>query len=295
MDVIKTERDIDPLAIETSDNTDLERKNPLFEEVNLLTLQSIPIKVESEGQSYNLTSEIKFEETPAQMGKWEPEERNLLDLHTTPIKTEYVHQSCDLTPEIKAEETRMPVNSPAPKSETELLSVVMATFHVFVLLLALHASMGQNPCLQKSADFANFDIGKFSGTWYTLYHSYNSTDYICYIDTYEALSRSEATLHTSRIDTKTGERNNATGVVQVSDNVLSATISKYRTPSYHVFSTDYVNYAFVGLCRKAYSLTWLALREKIPSSVAITAAEKGLKTYGLNLDDFIKDCKYNSV
>ncbi|KAJ4440997.1 hypothetical protein ANN_10846 [Periplaneta americana] len=135
----------------------------------------------------------------------------------------------------------------------QLLSVVMATFHVFVLLLALHASMGQNPCLQKSADFANFDIGKFSGTWYTLYHSYNSTDYICYIDTYEALSRSEATLHTSRIDTKTGERDNATGVVQVSDNVLSATISKYRTPSYHVFSTDYVNYAFVGLCRKEYS------------------------------------------
>ncbi|XP_069673391.1 zinc finger protein 841-like [Periplaneta americana] len=73
MDVIKTEPEADPLAIEASDNIDWEEKKPSFEAVDELTPQSTEMKTED----YGLTSEIIIEETPAPvtdpMGKCEAE------------------------------------------------------------------------------------------------------------------------------------------------------------------------------------------------------------------------------
>ncbi|XP_069673094.1 uncharacterized protein [Periplaneta americana] len=111
MDVIKVEAEVDPLAIEASDNTDFEEKKPLFEEVNLLPLRSAQIKLESEDHSCVHTSEIQFQEIPEPVGKCKAEEGTLSDLQMTRIKTE-----CDdLTSEIEVE------GSPVVKSETEVL------------------------------------------------------------------------------------------------------------------------------------------------------------------------------
>ncbi|XP_069684419.1 uncharacterized protein [Periplaneta americana] len=59
MDMIKTEPEVDPLAIQTSDNTDLEEKKPFSEEVNLLNLQSTEMKKEYVDHSYDLTSNTR--------------------------------------------------------------------------------------------------------------------------------------------------------------------------------------------------------------------------------------------
>ncbi|XP_069672881.1 uncharacterized protein [Periplaneta americana] len=59
MDVIKKEPDINPLQIQPSD---IEDKKPLSEEGNLLNLQVTRIKEECVDESYDHTSEIKFEE-----------------------------------------------------------------------------------------------------------------------------------------------------------------------------------------------------------------------------------------
>ncbi|XP_069682575.1 uncharacterized protein [Periplaneta americana] len=76
MAVIKMERDIDPLATETSENNGLEYKKPLSEEENILDLHWTEIKAESEDHSYNLTSEMNLEETAVPiksvMVKYEP-------------------------------------------------------------------------------------------------------------------------------------------------------------------------------------------------------------------------------
>ncbi|KAJ4425979.1 hypothetical protein ANN_27605 [Periplaneta americana] len=63
MDVIKNEPEVDPLAIQWSDNTDRDEKKPLSEEGNLLDLHVAGIKTERVDHSYDLTSDIKIEET----------------------------------------------------------------------------------------------------------------------------------------------------------------------------------------------------------------------------------------
>ncbi|KAJ4425551.1 hypothetical protein ANN_27746, partial [Periplaneta americana] len=62
MEAIKKEPKVDPLAIQLSDNTDRDEKNPLSEEENLLNLHVAGIKTECVDHSYDLTSEIKIEE-----------------------------------------------------------------------------------------------------------------------------------------------------------------------------------------------------------------------------------------
>ncbi|XP_069697033.1 gastrula zinc finger protein XlCGF57.1-like isoform X2 [Periplaneta americana] len=64
MNVINMEPEVDPLGMKINDNTDLEEKKPLSEEVNLLNLCSTQIKLECEDHSCDLVSEIKFEEIP---------------------------------------------------------------------------------------------------------------------------------------------------------------------------------------------------------------------------------------
>ncbi|XP_069669360.1 uncharacterized protein [Periplaneta americana] len=62
MDVIKMEPEIDPLAVQMSDNTNVEEKKPLSEERNLFNEHMIGIKEECVDQSY-ITSDMKDEET----------------------------------------------------------------------------------------------------------------------------------------------------------------------------------------------------------------------------------------
>ncbi|XP_069697076.1 zinc finger protein 239-like isoform X1 [Periplaneta americana] len=63
MDVIKMESEVDPLAIQTSDNTDLEEEKSLSEDFKLFNPQSTLIKTECKDHSYDVTSEIKLEQT----------------------------------------------------------------------------------------------------------------------------------------------------------------------------------------------------------------------------------------
>ncbi|XP_069672774.1 zinc finger protein ZFP2-like isoform X1 [Periplaneta americana] len=63
MDAIKMEPEVDPLAIQTSNNTDWKEKKFSSEEFNSLNLQSIKIKEENEDHISGVTSEIKFEES----------------------------------------------------------------------------------------------------------------------------------------------------------------------------------------------------------------------------------------
>ncbi|XP_069672796.1 uncharacterized protein [Periplaneta americana] len=62
MDAFKKEPEVDPLAIQTSDNTDLEEKKSISEEGNLLDLHVAAIKTECVDQDYDLTSEFKVEQ-----------------------------------------------------------------------------------------------------------------------------------------------------------------------------------------------------------------------------------------
>ncbi|XP_069671083.1 uncharacterized protein [Periplaneta americana] len=64
MDVIKTEPEVDPLTIQTSDSTDVEEKKPVTEELNLLNVSSTEVKTELKDYWYALPSEIKCEDTP---------------------------------------------------------------------------------------------------------------------------------------------------------------------------------------------------------------------------------------
>ncbi|XP_069671892.1 uncharacterized protein [Periplaneta americana] len=63
MDMIKKEPEVDPLGIESSDDTDTDEKKPFTEEGNLLDLHVAGIKTECVDDSYDLISEIKVEET----------------------------------------------------------------------------------------------------------------------------------------------------------------------------------------------------------------------------------------
>ncbi|XP_069672789.1 zinc finger protein 501-like isoform X3 [Periplaneta americana] len=62
MDLIKMEPEVDPLAIQTNDNTDVEKKEFLSEGVNSLNLHSTRIKKEPEVYSCDLTSDVTFGE-----------------------------------------------------------------------------------------------------------------------------------------------------------------------------------------------------------------------------------------
>ncbi|XP_069673274.1 uncharacterized protein [Periplaneta americana] len=63
MEVIKMEVDVDPLAIQSSDNTNTDGKKPLLEEGHLLDLHMAGIKTESVDHTYDFTSGNKVEES----------------------------------------------------------------------------------------------------------------------------------------------------------------------------------------------------------------------------------------
>ncbi|XP_069673443.1 uncharacterized protein [Periplaneta americana] len=62
MDVIKTEPEVDPLAVQPCDDAVKEETDPSPDEGSLLDLNIIKIKEECVDDSYNRTSEIKLEE-----------------------------------------------------------------------------------------------------------------------------------------------------------------------------------------------------------------------------------------
>ncbi|XP_069669882.1 uncharacterized protein [Periplaneta americana] len=64
MYVIKKEREIDPLAIEGSNRTDVEEQKPLSEERNVSNLQVTAIKTECMDHSYVIKTEMTFDEAP---------------------------------------------------------------------------------------------------------------------------------------------------------------------------------------------------------------------------------------
>ncbi|XP_069672670.1 uncharacterized protein [Periplaneta americana] len=95
MDVIKQEPEFDPLAMQWSDETDTAEKKPIPEEGNLLNHHVAGIKTEIVDHSYDVTSDIKVEETAVPT-----------DFVTTMCKAE--KESCDLdtvTIELKEEVT----------------------------------------------------------------------------------------------------------------------------------------------------------------------------------------------
>ncbi|XP_069690463.1 uncharacterized protein [Periplaneta americana] len=115
MDVFKMEREIDPLAIERSNNTDVEEQKYLSED---------GIKTD-----YGLKSEMAFDETlvpidfPVVKSEVEVsavyEEGNVLDLHVTEIKLECMDPTYDLKSEMTFEESPMPVDFPIVKRQAE--------------------------------------------------------------------------------------------------------------------------------------------------------------------------------
>ncbi|XP_069670541.1 uncharacterized protein [Periplaneta americana] len=64
MDVIKTEPDVDPLTMQTSDNTDVEVKTPLSEDGNSVDRPLTGMKTECMDDSSDVASEMNFEENP---------------------------------------------------------------------------------------------------------------------------------------------------------------------------------------------------------------------------------------
>ncbi|XP_069697052.1 uncharacterized protein [Periplaneta americana] len=83
MDVVKTETEADPLAIQTSDNTDRKEKKPLSEEVNFFNLHLTQIKKEYVDHSYDLTPEMTLDDTQ-------------VPVNFTFVKCEAEEESCDL-------------------------------------------------------------------------------------------------------------------------------------------------------------------------------------------------------
>ncbi|XP_069672711.1 uncharacterized protein [Periplaneta americana] len=114
MDMIKEEPEVDPLATQSSDNTDTDEKKPLSEEGNLLDLHVTGIKTECVDNSYDFTSETKFEETAVPTDfvyiKCKAEDG---------IKTECKDHSCGLNLEMALDETLVPIDFPVVKSEVE--------------------------------------------------------------------------------------------------------------------------------------------------------------------------------
>ncbi|XP_069669786.1 uncharacterized protein [Periplaneta americana] len=123
MYVIKMEPNTDFKATERSVNTEMEEWKPLSEEVNILDLQVTGIKTECTDYTYDLKTEMTFDETPVPIDfpvlKSEAEERNILDLQVTGIKTECTDHTYDLKTEIIFGETPVPVDFPVLKSEAK--------------------------------------------------------------------------------------------------------------------------------------------------------------------------------
>ncbi|XP_069672795.1 uncharacterized protein [Periplaneta americana] len=103
MDAFKKEPEVDPLAIQTSDNTDLEEKKSISEEGNLLDLHVAAIKTECVDQDYDLTSEFKVEQISVGTNFIEAKckaEEELCDLNTMKDElkleeNEILTNSCD--------------------------------------------------------------------------------------------------------------------------------------------------------------------------------------------------------
>ncbi|XP_069670965.1 uncharacterized protein [Periplaneta americana] len=120
MDVIKTESEVNPLAMEEEENCkiDVDEKKPLSQEGNSLDLQVTEIKTECLDHGYDENVEMKYEETPLPVNisvmKCEVEESSLSPQGKTEIRTECKDYSHVPTPEMTA------VNVSSVKSETEM-------------------------------------------------------------------------------------------------------------------------------------------------------------------------------
>ncbi|XP_069672671.1 uncharacterized protein [Periplaneta americana] len=106
MDVIKTEVEVDPLALEASDDTDEEEKKCILESVQVFP----QIKMECEDNSYDLTSGMKYE----------AQEGNLSHLEVTGMKTECGDHNYDIETQLNVEDTTsVPTSFPMVKCEVE--------------------------------------------------------------------------------------------------------------------------------------------------------------------------------
>ncbi|XP_069672298.1 uncharacterized protein [Periplaneta americana] len=129
MDMIQMEYELDPLAIERSDNTDTEEQKPLSEEGNILDLHVTGVKTECMDHSYDVKTEMTFFESLVPMDfhvvKSEVEEsalheeENELHLDMTEIKMECIDKSYDLKSEITFDEIPVPIGFPIMKSEVQ--------------------------------------------------------------------------------------------------------------------------------------------------------------------------------
>ncbi|KAJ4425552.1 hypothetical protein ANN_27747, partial [Periplaneta americana] len=121
MDMFKMEREIDCLEMEGCNNTDIQEQKPLSEEGNILDLHITEIKTECKDHSYDLKTEMTFDETLVAIDfpivKYEAKEENVLDLNMTEIKKECMDKNSDLMSAIP-EETPVP-DFPIVKSEAE--------------------------------------------------------------------------------------------------------------------------------------------------------------------------------
>ncbi|XP_069672521.1 uncharacterized protein [Periplaneta americana] len=115
MDVIKKESEVDPLVIQSSDNTDTDEKKPLSEDGNLLNPYVVGIKTECKDHSCNLTSDIKVEETTVPTNfstiNCKAEEWNVSHLE--------VMDRTDIKTEIKVEDSPVPIGLPMVKTEID--------------------------------------------------------------------------------------------------------------------------------------------------------------------------------
>ncbi|XP_069670254.1 uncharacterized protein PF3D7_1120000-like isoform X2 [Periplaneta americana] len=105
MDVIKAELEVDPLALETSDDSDEKEKKCILESVQIST----QIKIEGEDNIYDLSSEMKYES----------QEGNLSHLEVTDMKTECRDNNHVIKTEIKVEDTT-PVRTSFPMVKSEV-------------------------------------------------------------------------------------------------------------------------------------------------------------------------------
>ncbi|KAJ4425842.1 hypothetical protein ANN_27468 [Periplaneta americana] len=112
MDEIKAELEVDPLALETSDDSDEKEKKCILETV----LLSTQIKIEGEDNIYDLASEMNYEF----------QEGNLSHLEVTDMKTECRDNNYVIKTEIKVENTTpVPTSFPVVKSEVDPRPLMM--------------------------------------------------------------------------------------------------------------------------------------------------------------------------
>ncbi|KAJ4425698.1 hypothetical protein ANN_27894 [Periplaneta americana] len=140
MDVIKMEHEIDPLAIERRNNTDIEEQKPLSEERNVLDLQVTGIKTECMDHSYDVKTEMTFDETPVPVHFVVVKSElkcdyycltsshfvNYVSLHykyryTIELKIDCMDKSYDLKSEMTFDETSVPIDCSIVKSQVEVV------------------------------------------------------------------------------------------------------------------------------------------------------------------------------